>query len=115
MRRARKQTMLLGALMPALLVGATFAGPEPTSGGGGHGLTVTAIFADAGAILPGNDVKVDGVQAGQVKKVRLVAGKAELTLSVGGAFTPLHTDASAAIRPVSLLGERFVDLSRGTA
>ncbi|HEY0398100.1 MAG TPA: MCE family protein, partial [Acidimicrobiia bacterium] len=106
----RARPVLLGALIPALLLGATFAGPEPASGGGGHGVTVKAVFADAGAILPGNDVKVDGVQAGLVKKVRLVGGKAELTLAVGGAFTPLHTDASAAIRPVSLLGERFVDL-----
>ena len=111
----RARPVLLGALIPALLLGATFAGPEPASGGGGHGVTVKAVFADAGAILPGNDVKVDGVQAGLVKKVRLVGGKAELTLAVGGAFTPLHTDASAAIRPVSLLGERFVDLNRGTA
>jgi phospholipid/cholesterol/gamma-HCH transport system substrate-binding protein len=107
--------LLLGALVPAVLLGATFAGSEPPPAGGGHGLKVVAIFVDAGAILPGNDVKVDGVQAGLVKKVRLVDGKAEVTLAVGGAFTPLHTDARAAIRPVSLLGERFVDLDRGTA
>ena len=110
-----KRPLLLGALIPALFVGAAFAGPEPTSAGGGHGVDVVAVFADAGSILPGNDVRVDGVNAGLVKKVRLVDGKAHLTLAVGGAFTPLHTDAKAAIRPVSLLGERFVDLDRGSA
>ncbi|HVW33432.1 MAG TPA: MlaD family protein [Acidimicrobiia bacterium] len=106
--------LLLGALVPAVLVGATFAGPDAAPAGGGHGVTITAVFADAGAILPGNDVRVDGVPAGLVKKVRLVGGRAQLTLSVGGAFTPLHTDATANIRPVSLLGERFVDLDRGS-
>ena len=40
--------------------------------------------------------------------------KAHLTLRLDGAFAPIHEDARVAIRPVSLLGERFVDLDRGT-
>ena len=75
---------------------------------------VVAEFADAGAILKGNDVRVDGVHAGIVDRVKLVDNKAHLTLRLDGAFAPIHEDARVAIRPVSLLGERFVDLDRGT-
>ena len=77
-------------------------------------IEVVAEFTDAGAIIAGNDVKVDGVQAGRVERLEVRDGLARVTLSVDAGFTPLHTDASAAIRPVSLLGERFVDLDRGT-
>jgi phospholipid/cholesterol/gamma-HCH transport system substrate-binding protein len=87
--------------------GSTAAGEHPA-------VTVHAEFADAGAIIPGNDVIVDGVKAGSVKKLRLVDGKARVTISVGSAFTPLHTDARVHIRAISLLGERYVDVDRGT-
>ena len=77
-------------------------------------LDITAEFADAGAIIPGNDVVVDGVKAGSVRRLDLVDGKARVSFSVDADFTPLHTDATAAIRSVSLLGERYLDLARGT-
>lgn len=97
-----------GALLVAVAAGgSTTAGEHPT-------VTVHADFADAGAIIPGNDVMVDGVKAGTVKKLWLVDGKARVTISVGSAFTPLHTDARVHIRAVSLLGERYVDVDRGT-
>ncbi|MGH9037680.1 MAG: MlaD family protein, partial [Acidimicrobiia bacterium] len=92
----------------SVLAGGVGAQPERS------GLEITAEFADAGAIIPGNDVVVDGVKAGAVQRLRLVDGKARVTFSVDGAFTPVHTDATAAIRSVSLLGERYLDLARGT-
>jgi phospholipid/cholesterol/gamma-HCH transport system substrate-binding protein len=78
-------------------------------------IEVVAEFDDAGAILKGNDVRVDGIHAGIVRKVELVNNKAHLTLKLDGDFAPIHEDATVAIRPISLLGERFVDLDRGTA
>jgi phospholipid/cholesterol/gamma-HCH transport system substrate-binding protein len=77
-------------------------------------IEVVAEFDDAGAILQGNDVRVDGIHAGIVRKVELVNNKAHLTLKLDGDFAPIHEDATVAIRPISLLGERFVDLDRGT-
>ena len=77
-------------------------------------VTVHADFTDAGAIIPGNDVMVDGVKAGTVEKLRLLDGKARVTISVGSAFTPLHTDARITIKAVSLLGERYIDVDRGS-
>ena len=103
---------LLATLPAVALVawgGAAQAGDDRPSN-----LEVVAEFADAGAILPGNDVRVDGVLAGTVKRIELVDNQAHLTLKIDGDFAPIHRDATVAVRPVSLLGERFVDLDRGT-
>ncbi|HEY3238914.1 MAG TPA: MlaD family protein [Acidimicrobiia bacterium] len=100
--------MIASALLVSVLAGGVGAEPERSD------LEITAEFADAGAIIPGNDVVVDGVKAGAVRRLRLVDGKARVTFSVDAAFTPLHEDATAAIRSVSLLGERYLDLGRGT-
>lgn len=77
-------------------------------------LELHARFRDAGAVIPGNDVKVDGVTVGSVESVGLDDGFAVLTLSVTPAALPVYDDATAKVRPVSLLGERYVDLDRGT-
>ena len=108
----KRKLGVLGVVVVAALVSA--AGFGRAGGTAPATIDVVAEFTDAGAIIPGNDVRVDGVLAGRVAKVGLKDGLARLTLRLDGAFAPLHTDASVAIRPVSLLGERFVDLDRGT-
>ena len=101
--------LVSSALLVAMAAGgATAAEHHPA-------VTVVAEFTDAGAIIPGNDVMVDGVKAGEVKKLRLADGKARVTISVGSAFTPLHRDAKVTIRAISLLGERYVNVERGSA
>jgi phospholipid/cholesterol/gamma-HCH transport system substrate-binding protein len=102
-------------LIVPLLVLLAAAGTAVAGDGTPSSVEVVAEFADAGAILKGNDVRVDGVLAGTVSEIDLVDNKAHLTLRLEGAFAPIHEDAKVAIRPVSLLGERFVDLDRGTA
>jgi phospholipid/cholesterol/gamma-HCH transport system substrate-binding protein len=101
--------LVSSALLVAAAAGGVTAAEEHPA------VTVEAVFADAGAIIPGNDVMVDGVKAGEVKKLRLLDGKARVTISIGSAFTPLHTDATVHIRAISLLGERYVDVDRGSA
>lgn len=81
--------------------------------GDGH-VKIVAQFADAGAVIPGNDVKVDGVKVGSISGVEVVDGVAHLTLSINDSATPVFSDATAVVRPVSLLGERYVDVDRGT-
>lgn len=81
---------------------------EGTSG------TYGAVFDDAGAILDGSDVKVAGMTAGRVATLELVDGQAHLRFDVAEEFRPLYRDATLEIRPVSLLGERYVALDRGT-
>lgn len=75
---------------------------------------VYAEFTDASPLIVGNDVKVSGVTVGQVKSIEVVDGHALVGMSVEDDALPLHQDARAAVRPVSLLGERFVELDRGS-
>jgi phospholipid/cholesterol/gamma-HCH transport system substrate-binding protein len=108
--------LVSSALLVAVAAGGATAagGASPASPGAHRAVTVDAEFTDAGAVIPGNDVMVDGVKAGTVKKLRLVDGKARVTISVASAFTPLHTDARVTIKAVSLLGERYVHVDRGS-
>ena len=102
------------ALASSALLVAVAAGGSAEASSPHRAVTVDAEFTDAGAIIPGNDVMVDGVKAGEVKRLRLVDGKARVTIAVGSAFTPLHTDARITVKAVSLLGERYVNVERGS-
>ena len=83
--------------------------------GGGSNYIVYARFADAAGLLPNFTVKIDGLKAGLVKDVYLnkaesqVIVKMQLDSSAGG----IGTGASAYVRPVNLLGEKYVDLRQG--
>jgi len=83
--------------------------------GGDETFTVTATFADASPLVVGNDVKVDGVEIGQISAITLRKGKADVEMELDSVVQPIHRDATVTIRPVSLLGERYVDLDRGSA
>jgi phospholipid/cholesterol/gamma-HCH transport system substrate-binding protein len=76
---------------------------------------VYAEFADASPLITGNTVKVSGVKVGEVRSISVREGKALVAMRITEASVlPLYEDASARIRPVSLLGERYVDLDRGS-
>ncbi len=91
MRLEGAVALVASALLVAVAAGGVTAGETHPA------VTVHAEFTDAGAIIPGNDVMVDGVKAGTVEKLRLVDGKARVTISIASAFTPLHTDARVTI------------------
>jgi phospholipid/cholesterol/gamma-HCH transport system substrate-binding protein len=99
------------------VLGATAAGvaAQDAATAPGGGLLLKAVFADASPILVGNDVKVDGVPVGSVSATDVQGNRAVVTMLLDPAALPVHRDARFTIRPVSLLGERFVDLDRGTA
>jgi len=67
---------------------------------------VVAEFRDASPMLVGNDVKLHGVKVGDVAGMTEENGIAKVALELGPEAQPLHTDARATVRPVSLLGER---------
>jgi hypothetical protein len=79
-----------------------------------RGIVVVAEFASAGPLLTGNEVKVDGVVVGSVGDTVVDGDHADVLLELDPAAMPLYRDARATIRPISLLGERYVDLERGT-
>lgn len=100
------------AVITVLVAGSVaFAGSRI---GDGDDDLVRARFVSAAPLVEGNEVKVDGVVVGTVEGLEVKDGVAEVSLDLDDAAMPLHDDARLTIRPVSLLGERFVDLDRGT-
>lgn len=81
---------------------------------GGDDDRVRVRFASAAPLVEGNQVKIDGVVVGTVESLEVKDGVAEVSLDLDDAAMPLHEDAQLTIRPVSLLGERYVDLDRGS-
>lgn len=76
--------------------------------------TLVAEFADVSPLLVGNTVQVDGVTVGTVANMAVRNNKARVSLELEESALPVHRDAKATVRPVSLLGERYVDLDRGS-
>jgi len=107
MRRARiMATTMLGVVAVALIAIATERDDRPHR--------VSFVFADAGGLRPGGDIRVHGVRAGRIDEVKLIAGDRALVRShmFEGVEAP-RSDASAKSRPTGLLGEQYVDLDLG--
>lgn len=68
-----------------------------------------AKFAEAGGLLPGNDVTLSGIRVGSVSDIELDNGDVLVTFSLA-AKHPLGTDTTAHIRTATLLGERVLAL-----
>ncbi|MBO0877420.1 MAG: MCE family protein [Pseudonocardia sp.] len=76
---------------------------------------VIAEFKDVSPLLAGNDIKIHGVKVGEVAGVVEDNGIAKVAMSLGPEALPIHADSRATVRPVSLLGERYLDLDTGTS
>lgn len=121
MRRPRQlNRTVLGAIMLALMVGFTVGvmggaiGPQMFSGGGRR---VTAVFANAQQLRPGDEVRVQGVTEGTVSSVTLNPGghSSTVAMTVASSAGPLYRNATATLAWKTLLGGAFnVDLNRGT-
>ncbi|MFL6089604.1 MAG: MlaD family protein [Aeromicrobium sp.] len=81
---------------------------------GDSGQSVTAQFKSAAPLVEGNQVKMKGIVVGKITDMRVHNGLAEVTMSLQPEAMPLHNDAKFMIRPASLLGERYVDIDRGS-
>ena len=81
------------------------------AGGSNGGYTVRADFDDAGNLIPGENVKFDGVKVGTVSTVTPTPeAKAAVVMSIENpGFQDFRDDASCEIRPQSLIGEKYVD------
>jgi phospholipid/cholesterol/gamma-HCH transport system substrate-binding protein len=102
------------ALVASAVVAVTTIGASSPDAGTGDQVRVLARFADASPLLAGNDVRLAGVKVGEIAGMRVVDGAAEVVMDLDRTVLPLHSDSRATIRPVTLLGERFVDLNRGS-
>ena len=112
---ARRQHVLTGAIALLLLFGSVTVGVKGAFGAFAGGYELTGTFDAAGqGLLAGSDVKVRGVNIGEVRRIELHDGDAVVTLRINdGERVP--TDATATIRPKTLFGEKFVDIDPGPA
>ena len=105
---------LLYAVMCLLVLGFIVRGLQfgvPWS----HPYQVTATFTDADSILPNNEVFLNGTKVGYVGAVSVSNGQAHVQMVFdNGNVLPLHPDATAQVRKKNLLGETYIDLTRGS-
>ena len=110
--RARAATRVtVAAVVAAAAVAGGMAAARDT---GGDDVPVTVMFTDASPLIPGNVVRMNGVQVGLIRSIELRNGQAAVRMDLDRSVLPLQADASAKIRPVTLLGERFVEIDRGS-
>lgn len=104
-RRRVATAVVVVACLAGLVVLATSAG------GSSGGYSVRAIFDDAGNVISGEDVKIDGVKVGTVGSVTPTPQqKAAVVLNISNpGFQDFRDDASCEIRPQALIGEKYVD------
>lgn len=106
--RGRAVSCLAVVLLAAGAIGAsTQARPDER-------VSISALFEDASALVPGNEVKAAGVTVGAIDAVDLDGGRALVRMTVERSVLPLHRDATVTITDKDLLGERFIALDRGS-
>lgn len=77
---------------------------------------VKAVFSEAVSLYSGLDVRVDGLDAGKIKKIENVDGQAIVTLGIDDDDVwPLRRGATATLRYGSTIGNgtRIIDLENG--
>ena len=115
-RRAGRSPFAVGLIalvVLAILVFLGFTKDIPFT----QGHQVKAVFESANSLRPGSPVRIAGVEVGKVKTVDGQEGSdnAVVTMEIEESGLPLHTDATAKIRPrIFLEGNFFVDLRPGT-
>jgi phospholipid/cholesterol/gamma-HCH transport system substrate-binding protein len=109
-----KFSVRLVAVAAVAVAGATGATTAVAGHDSPDGMMLSATFTDASPLLVGNDVKVNGVRVGEITDMFLTDGTTRVVMALDTAVLPVHSDATATVRPVSLLGERYVDLDRGS-
>src|SRR5512142_1043174 len=75
---------------------------------------VKVVFDNVAGLDEKSAVRVAGVRKGKVSKIRLMSdGKAEVTLDIDD-DVPVHSNASAHVANLGLLGEKYIELDPGT-
>jgi len=109
-RLAAIAVLLIGALVAIGAGASSSSSKTPT-------YLVRAIFDNAGFAVSGEDVRIAGAPVGSIQSLDVTKNNlAAVTLAITSpGFTPFHQDATCAIRPQSLIGERYVDCFPGSS
>lgn len=99
---------VVAVLMTALVAGTLVGGAGPDA------QRYTAVFSDANGLAKGDSVRMAGVRVGRVEERDLRDGLAYVTFSVQGDQS-VHDDSRAEINFLNLIGQRFLDITRGSA
>lgn len=109
----RRKDMLTGAIAIVLLTAVSTVAVKGAFGAFDDGYELVGRFDAAGqGLLPESDVKVRGVDIGEVTSIELVDGQAEVRLRIEEGER-LPVDTMAVIRPKTLFGEKYVDIVPG--
>jgi phospholipid/cholesterol/gamma-HCH transport system substrate-binding protein len=76
---------------------------------------VKAVFATGSQLVAGDDVTIAGLRVGRVDALQPGAGGTEAILAIHPQFGTLFGDARAVIKAKNLLGETYVELTRGAS
>jgi ABC-type transporter Mla subunit MlaD len=111
MRRIAAIALVLVGALVAVGAGATSSSSKTPT------YLVRAIFDNAGFAVSGEDVRIAGAPVGSIQGLDVTKqNQAAVTLAITTpAFTPFHQNATCAIRPQSLIGERYVDCFPGSS
>jgi ABC-type transporter Mla subunit MlaD len=90
-----------------------FGGPIPLKP---QSYRVTADFPEAVTLANESDIRIGGVTVGKVKGLELSPHEnaTRATMEIEPQFAPISEDARAILRQKTLLGETFIELTRGT-
>jgi virulence factor Mce-like protein len=82
-----------------------------------HGYRVQAVFSDADGIPTAADVRVAGIVVGKVTNIAHdpnYPGETVVTMDISDSrANPIYSNGFAKVRPKTLLGEKYIDLSIG--
>ena len=110
------RSLLIGFAMFAVLVGGTAFAFASVGIGGSASHSMQIDFPSADGLVAGSDVLEAGAKVGYIQSIEPTQSNSALvTVAIDGAHWPVHSGATADIRPKSLLGEKYVDLHDGPA
>jgi phospholipid/cholesterol/gamma-HCH transport system substrate-binding protein len=109
----RNRNIISGLIALVLSFATIVVGVKYSFGEFDDNYVLKASFANAGqGLQKGSDIKVRGVNVGKVRSVKLVDGRALVTMEISHS-TKIPTTATATVRPKTLFGEKFVDVALG--
>lgn len=113
MTTERNRNMISGAVGLLIVISLVTIGIKASFGAFDGGYELRGTFAAAGqGLLSGSDVKIRGVNVGEVSSIRLVDNRALIRMRIeDDAQVPVTSQA--VIRPKTLFGEKFVDILPG--
>src|SRR5436853_1656498 len=111
----RRRNIISGLIALVFVAGAVFVGVSWSFGAYDNTYPLKASFDAAGQGLQKNsDVKIRGINIGKVDSVKLVDGRALVTMSINHG-DKIPYSAVATVRAKTLFGEKFVDIDPGDA